>query len=123
MRRGDVWTVAGASDYLGKPCPIVIVQDDRFDATDSITVCVFTTDNAEAPLSAPDRATQRNGLRTTCRLMVDKITTIPKSKIGAQIGRLDDDDLLRFNQAALVFLGLAVSPRSKAGRASVRSRR
>jgi mRNA interferase MazF len=26
------------------------VQDDSFDATDSITVCAFTTDEAEAPL-------------------------------------------------------------------------
>ena len=45
--------------------------------------------------------------------MVDKITTVPKSKVGARIGRLDDEDLLRLNQAMLVFLGLAVSPRTK----------
>ncbi len=46
--------------------------------------------------------------------MVDKITTVPKSKVGERIGRLDDDDIVRLNQAVLVFLGLAVSP--KAGR-------
>ena len=45
--------------------------------------------------------------------MVDKITTVPKAQIGARVGRLDDDDILRLNQAVLVFLGLAVSPRSK----------
>ena len=45
--------------------------------------------------------------------MVDKITTVPKAKLGARIGRLDDADILRLNQAALVFLGLAVSPRAK----------
>jgi mRNA interferase MazF len=45
--------------------------------------------------------------------MVDKIMTVPKAKIGAQVGRLDDDDILRLNQAILVFLGLAVSPRAK----------
>ena len=44
-------------------------------------------------------------------MMVDKITTVPKSKAGARVGRLDDEDILRFNQAVLVFLGLAVSPR------------
>jgi mRNA interferase MazF len=55
----------------------------------------------------------RNGLRATCRLMVDKITTAPKAKVGARIGRLDDEDMLRLNQAILVFLGLAVSPRTK----------
>ena len=53
---------------------------------------------------------ERNGLRTTCRLMVDKITTVPKTKVGARIGRLDDEDLLRLNRAMLVFLGLAGSP-------------
>jgi mRNA interferase MazF len=43
--------------------------------------------------------------------MVDKITTVPNTKIGARVGRLDDEDILRLNQAVLVFLGLAVSPR------------
>jgi mRNA interferase MazF len=47
--------------------------------------------------------------------MVDKITTVPKSKVGAHIGRSDDADILRLNQAVIVFLGLAVSPR-KPGR-------
>ncbi len=47
------------------------------------------------------------------RLMVNKITTVPKSKIGARIGRLDDEDILRLNQAIVVFLGLAVSPRAR----------
>ncbi len=45
--------------------------------------------------------------------MVDKVSTVPKAKIGARVGRLDDEDILRLNQALLVFLGLAVSPRIK----------
>ncbi len=32
------------------PCPVVIVQDDSFDGTDSITVCAFTSDATDAPL-------------------------------------------------------------------------
>jgi mRNA interferase MazF len=44
--------------------------------------------------------------------MVDKLTTVPKSKIGSQVGRLDDEDVLRLNQAVIVFLGLAVSTRA-----------
>lgn len=51
MRRGEVWTVASGKDYAGKPCPVVIVPDDSFDATDSITICTFTTDPTEAPCS------------------------------------------------------------------------
>ena len=42
---------------------------------------------------------------------VDKITTVPKSKVGERVGRLDDEDIIRLNQAMMVFLGLTVSPR------------
>ncbi len=114
MRRGDIWTVAGGKDYAGKPRPVVIVQDDSFDATDSITICAFTTDETDAPLfRLPVEPNERNGLRAASRLMVDKMTTVPKIKVGAHAGRLDDEDILRLNQAILVFLGLAVSPRTK----------
>jgi mRNA interferase MazF len=112
MRRGDIWTVSGGKDYVGKPRPVVIVQDDAFDATDSITICAFTTDPTDAPLfRLPVAPSERNGLRSSSRLMVDKITTVPKAKVGEQIGRLDDEDMVRLNQAVMVFLGLAVSPR------------
>jgi len=100
MKRGDIWAVAGGKDYL--------------DATDSITICAFTTDETDAPLfRLPIVPNERNGLRTACRLMVDKITTVPKTKVGARIGKLDDEDILRLNRAVLVFLGLAVSPKTK----------
>ena len=110
MRRGEIWTIAGGSGYAGKPRPVVIVQDDRFDATASLTICAFTIDSTDAPLfRLPVVPDERNGLRTSCRLMVDKITTVPKSKIGSRVGRLDDEDLIRLNRAILVFLGLAGS--------------
>lgn len=114
MRRGDIWTISGGKEYAGKPRPAVIVQDDSFDATDSITICAFTTDQTEAPLfRLPVEPSEHNGLRAACRLMVDKITTVPKSKVGSRIGHLDDEDMLRLNRAILVFLGLAVSPRTR----------
>jgi mRNA interferase MazF len=88
------------------------VQDDRFDRTDSVTICAFTSDPTEAPLFRlavePDK---ENGLRTLSRLMVDKVTTIPKAKIGTRIGRLSDEDILRLNRALVVFLGIAASTR------------
>ena len=111
MRRGDIWTVAGGRDYAGKARPVVILQDDSFDGTESITICAFTTDDTDAPLfRLPVEPNERNGLRIPCHLMVDKVTTVPKSKVGAHIGRLDDEDILRLNRAVLVFLGLATSP-------------
>ncbi|WP_025038218.1 type II toxin-antitoxin system PemK/MazF family toxin [Bradyrhizobium sp. DOA9] len=113
MKRGEIWTLAGGKDYAGKPRPAVIVQDDSFDAANSVTVCAFTTNDTEAPLFrlAVD-PTENNGLRVLSRLMVDKITTVPRSKIGKLVGRLDDEDLLRLNRAMLVFLGLAGPQRS-----------
>lgn len=112
MRRGEIWTVSAAGPYAGKPRPAVVVQDDSFDATASITVCVFTSDETDAPLfRLVVEPTETNGLRVPSRLMVDKITTVPKAKLGERIGRLDDADIVRLNQAVLVFLGLAVSPK------------
>ena len=108
MKRGEIWTVAGGKDYAGKPRPVVILQDDRFDLTDSVTVCAFTTDPTDAPLfRLTVEPGESNGLPSVCRLMVDKITTVPKARIGARIGRLADEDIVRLNRAVLVFLGIA----------------
>lgn len=110
MRRGETWTVSGGSGYAGKSLPVVIVQDDAFSDTDSVTICAFSTRDTDVPifrlLVAPNA---RNGLRSRCRLMVDKITTVPKSKLGEQIGKLDGGDMLCLNKAMLVFLGLTTS--------------
>jgi mRNA interferase MazF len=108
VKRGEIWTVAGGKDYAGKPRPAVIIQDDRFDVTDSVTVCAFTTDPTDAPLfRLPVEPSEGNGLRAVCRLMVDKITTVPKAKIGSRVGRLADEDMVRLNRAVLVLLGIA----------------
>ena len=107
MIRGDIWTVSGSGDD-GKPRPAVIVQDSRFDATSSITVCVFTTDETDAPLfRLPVEPSGRNGLRSPSRLMVDKITTLSKERLGQRVGQLDEEDVVRLNRAIMVFLGLA----------------
>jgi mRNA interferase MazF len=108
MKRGEIWTVAGGKDYAGKPRPAVVLQDDRFDKTDSVTICAFTTDPTDAPLfRLLVEPTESNGLRAPCRLMVDKITTVPKARAGIRIGRLADEDMVRLNRAVLVFLGIA----------------
>ena len=108
MKRGEIWTAAGGPGYAGKPRPVVIVQSDAFDATSSVTICGLTTDPTEAPLArvviAPN---ETNGLKATCRLMADKIMTVPRAKLDHRIGRLASEDILRMNRAIVVFLGLA----------------
>lgn len=108
MRRGEIWTAAAGSGYVGKPRPVAIVQDDRFDATDSVTVCAFTTDPTEAPLfRLRVEPNEVNGLHESCSLMVDKITTVPRSKLGERVGRLRDEEMVALGRAVLVFFGLA----------------
>lgn len=108
MKRGEVWTVAGGPGYTGKPRPVAIVQDDRFEGLESITFCPFTTNPTPAPLfRLPVKPSDRNGLREESSLMADKITTVARVKLGRRIGRLDDEDVVRLNRAVMVFLGLA----------------
>ena len=108
MKRGEIWTLAGGKDYAGEPRPVVILQDDRFDATASVIICAFTTNPTDAPMfRLAVEPSETNGLRVSSRLMVDKITTVSRTKIGTQLGRLEDQDMLRLNRAVLVLLGIA----------------
>lgn len=108
MKRGDICIAATRGAYTGKPRPVVIVQDDRFDATASVTVCPLTTSEVEAPLLriAVD-PTDATGIRQSSQIMVDKVTTMPQGNVGEHVGRLSDPDLVRLDRALLVFLGLA----------------
>lgn len=96
MKRGDVWTVAGGPDDAGKPRPAVILQDDAFDATASITIGPFTTHSVDAPLMRlPIEPSERNGLRAPSQLMIDKITTVSKRTLKRRVGRSMDPRLRR----------------------------
>jgi mRNA interferase MazF len=108
VTRGEIYVAAARGTYTGKPCPVVIVQDDRFDATAPVTVCPFTTNRVEAPLvRLPIEPSNDNGLGQSSRLMVDKVTTVPRSSLGERLGRLRDDELVQLNRSLIVFLGLA----------------
>jgi len=112
LKRGEIWTISGGADYVGKPRPAIIIQSDNFDSTPSITVCPLTTAAIKTVYARfaidPSAA---NGLEAASHAMVDKISTIPKTKSGRRIGQLDTEDILRLNGAIALFLGLA-DPRS-----------
>jgi len=73
-----------------------------------VTVCLITTDGSDLPMfRVAVEPTETNGLRLVSRLMVDKVTTVPRGRRGQCIGQLRAEDLLRLNRALLVFLGLA----------------
>lgn len=78
------------------------------DATASVTVCAFTTDKTEAPLlRLKVEPSELNGLRQPSSLMIDKITTVPRSKLGSKVGQLSDDHMVDLGRGILVFFGLA----------------
>ena len=105
MRRGDIVIVAGGI-YASKPRPALIVQDDKFDATDSFTVCPFTSTELDAPLLRVSvTADEENGLDQDCFLMIDKMTTVRGNNAGAAVGRLAATKLVEFERRLLVFLG------------------
>lgn len=108
MKRGELWTVSGGTAYTGKPRPALVIQDDHFGELDSFVICPLTTNPADVmyfrPVLMPN---DRNGLGRPSRVMIDKITALPKSRAGKLIGQVEQRDLERINRALLVFLGIA----------------
>lgn len=107
MKRGDVVTVAVAGDY-GKPRPAVVVQTDLLNDTHaSCVVCLVTSTLRDAPLLRVSvEPSPRNGLHQRSQIMVDKIATVPREKIGARIGVLEDETMLGLSRALAFVMGL-----------------
>jgi mRNA interferase MazF len=104
-----VWTASGGKHHAGKPHPVLIIQDDVFDSTASVTVCPLTTDTVDVPLLRIHlEPNSDNGLSAPSRIMVDKITTMPRAKLGERIGRVADTDMVALSRNIFVFVGLAV---------------
>jgi mRNA interferase MazF len=107
MKRGDVVVAAGDGDY-GKPRPMVIVQSDTAERFDTVTVALITTTLLEAPNTRPSiNPSTTNGLREMSEVMIDKIQPVRRTKVGAVIGRLSDDDMDRVTRSLATFLGIA----------------
>lgn len=86
VKRGEIRTMAGAADYAGKPRPAVIVQDDLFEATSSVTICAFTTDPTEAPLlRIVIEPSEGNGLLSTVHREL-RSRPIRRSSVGRAAG-------------------------------------
>jgi mRNA interferase MazF len=105
--RGDIIAAVVAGD-LGKPRPVVIVQANpylEFHAT--LTVCPLTTHLTGLRLFriavAPD---VRNGLNEPSEVMVDKLSSIRREKIGGIIGRLSTLDMQAIDEALRRWLAI-----------------
>lgn len=106
MKRGEVWTQSGGPGYAGKPRPVLILQTDLLDETDSVVTCLLTThENKAIPSSVPFRSMELNGLLEDSDLMAEKITAVPRTKLGSRLGAVGAADLARAKDAVMVVLG------------------
>ena len=108
MKRGDLVVVAMPGDY-GKPRPALVVQSDLFNETHaSITVAPVTSTIVDTPLfRVTVEPSRRNGLRLVSQIMVDKLTTVRRQRLGLTIGRLEEDVMLRVSRALALWFGIA----------------
>jgi mRNA interferase MazF len=75
LSRGDVVTVAGSGDFAGRPRPAVVVQSDLFNDTHASVTC---------------KASQ---------VMIDKITSVRRDRIGGRVGAIESADLEKIDAA------------------------
>ena len=107
MKRGEFVTLALQGDF-GKPRPALVVQADRFDDTAAVTILPVTTTLTDAPLlRLAVEPSEANGLRVRSQIMIDKISTAQRDKIGLAFGYLDDEAMVSVTRSLAVFLGIA----------------
>lgn len=106
MRRGDLVSIALQGDY-GKPRPALVVQSDLFAEHPSVTILPVTSELRDTPLfRVLIEPTETNGLRKSSQVMVDKVQTISREKLGELFGRVTEEDMLAVSRALAVFLGV-----------------
>jgi mRNA interferase MazF len=106
MKRGEIWTLAGGPGYAGKPRPALILQTDLLPDSPSLLTCGFTSRASEdVPLRPLVEPSPENGLRTPSNLMSEKITAVPRARLGRRIGILSREDMARVERALLLVLG------------------
>lgn len=106
VRRGDLVTIAVTGDY-GKPRPALIVQADAFRALGAVTVLRLTSELHDWPtFRVTVQPSPENGLRQPSQVMIDRAVSLPREKVGAVFGRIDDDTMRTVSRTLLPFLGL-----------------
>lgn len=106
MRRGDLVTIALQGAY-GKPRPALIIQSDLFAEHPSVTILPITSELRNTPLfRVAVSVSEHNRLSVTSEVMVDKVQTVPRDKIGEVFGHLAEEDMLAVSRALAVFMGV-----------------
>lgn len=107
MNRGDIVTVSYKGDY-GKPRPALIIQSDLFQETGSVTVLPMTSHVMDSPLLRAEIIPDpKNGLQKLSQVMIDKIITVAREKVGKTVGVVSPSFLVEIDRLLALFLGIA----------------
>ncbi|MDY6822811.1 MAG: type II toxin-antitoxin system PemK/MazF family toxin [Thermodesulfobacteriota bacterium] len=107
VKRGNIVSIVQPGAY-GKPRPGLLIQSDLFDRHPSVTVLPITSTLRDTPLfRLRIDPSAENGLNVVSEIMIDKITTIPRNKVGDIFGRLENHHLIAAERLMAVFLGFA----------------
>lgn len=106
MKRGDLIPVVLAGAY-GKPRPALVIQSDLFAQHLSVTILPITTElRPITTFRITVEPSQKNGLRASSQIMVDKAHTIPRDKAGEPFGELEPRTQKAVDRSLAVFFGL-----------------
>lgn len=104
--RGDLVTVTVNGDF-GKPRPALIIKSDSFGGLATVTVLLVTSALIDAPLLRitinPDTT---NNLRKISQIMIDRVMTIKKEKVGPQFGKLNPNTMVEVERHLSIYLGI-----------------
>ncbi len=106
MRRGEIWTAA-APGLASKPRPALIIQDDRFAGSACVTICLITSDEIYLDqFRIRLEPTAANGLKKPSQIMGDMVMTVPRMKLGIQVGTISPEEMTALERKLLVYLGM-----------------
>ena len=103
--RGDLVAVSLPGDY-GKPRPALVIQNDLLANLDSVVLCPVTSELRTADFRVTLQPSSTNGLRQTSQVMVDKLSALPRAKIGETFGRIEDEKMRAVDRAMLLVIGV-----------------
>ena len=113
MKRGEVWWVDFSPSVGGeirKKRPAVIISNDLSNKHLNRVQVVPCTSRVDVlyPSEAYVKIKGKQG-----KAMADQLSTVSKSRLGAQLDRLSREDLRKVEQAVLLQLGIVVEPAEK----------
>ena len=107
MKRGDIITISMGGGN-GKPRPALIIQSDLFIDTASVTILPLTSHLINAPLIRIEiKPDENNGLKKASQIMIDKLLTTPREKVGSKIGSIQSSVMLEIERTLALFIGIA----------------